>query len=455
MKSQSYFIALLIAAIFALHGCGGGPATTPTGTLPKNTAKQTLTIAWADWAPARALEAMAKEWGNANNVDVKMDLSPSWNEYPKRVFDDFAAKKAPYDIVVGDSQWIGKGATEGHYLELTDWIRKELPVDEIEPAAMQAFCEYPVGSGKYFAAPCEIDACAFAYRKDLFEDPKEQEAFKVKYKRELAPPKTWMELRDIAEFFTRPQEKLYGLSLFTDSGGYDAVTMGFQQMMWAWGASYCDPATFKVEGVLNSKEGVEALQFYIDLCKFVPPGATNTYHKESLEAHTSGTVAMAMNYFGIMPVLLDPKTNKYVDKTGFFPIPAGPSGKAYASLGGQGMSIMKYPAPEKQMLAKKFIKWFQETETQKKWASHPGCFTANRKAMQDPAFLKAAPFNAAFRDSLELLRDFYNIPEFNELLIPCQTHWHAALIGKMTAKEAMDAVAKEHTEILKKAGAQQ
>jgi multiple sugar transport system substrate-binding protein len=441
--------------MLGITGCGDGSTTTTAVTPIKAPVKQTLSIAWADWAPAKALGEMAQEWGKANNVDIKMDLSPSWSEFPGRVFADFAAKKATYDIIVGDSQWIGKGATEGHYLELTDWIRKELPVDEIEPAALQAFCEYPTGSAKYFAAPCEIDACGFAYRKDLFEDEKEKEAFKAKYKRELAPPKTWLELRNIAEFFTRPQEKLYGLSLFTDSGGYDAVTMGFQQVMWAWGASYCDPITFKVDGVLNSKEGVDALQFYVDLCKFVPPGATNTYHKESIEAMNSGTVAMAMNYYGLMPALVDPKTNKYAEKTGFFPVPAGPTGKAYVSLGGQGMSIMKYSSPDKQMLAKKFIKWFQQTANQKKWASYAGCFTANRKVMQDPAFLKAAPFNPAFRDSLELLRDFYNIPEFNELLIPCQKYWNAALTGKMTAKEAMDAVAKEHTEILKKAGAQQ
>src|SRR4029079_2555814 len=120
-------------------------------------------------------------------------------------------------------------------------------------------------SGKYYAAPCEIDAGGFAYRKDLFEDPKEQAAFKEKYKRELKVPETWQQLKDIAEFFQRPEQKLYGVTMFTDPDGYDAVTMGFQQIMWSWGGRYCDENTFKVEGVLNSPESIQGLEFFRDL----------------------------------------------------------------------------------------------------------------------------------------------------------------------------------------------
>ena len=42
----------------------------------------------------------------------------------------------------------------------------------------------------------------YLYRKDLFDDPKVQEAFKAKYGRDLAPAKTHEQYREIAEFFT-------------------------------------------------------------------------------------------------------------------------------------------------------------------------------------------------------------------------------------------------------------
>jgi len=450
--TQRIPVRLVIAlSILAMAGCGD--AAKP-GALPGPGAvagKQTLSITWAQWAPAEVLKSMADDWGKANNVDVELSLFP-WTEYQPKMYAEFAAETPKYDIVIGDSQWIGKCASEGHYLEITEWLTKEVPnVNEIESAALKAYCEYPLGSGRFYAAPCEIDGCGFAYRKDLFEDPKEKEAFKAKYNRELAVPQTWSDLKDLAEFFQRPDQKFYGIALFTDSGQYDAVTMGMMQVMWAWGGKFCDP-NFNVEGVLNSKEGVEALQFYMDLAKSSPPDGGMYYHDQCKAALSSGRVAIAMSFYALMPPLLDEKTNPLAKKTGFFAVPAGPKGR-YISLGGQGISILRKSPPEKQELAKKFIRWFLETENQKRWGSHPGCFSANRKAGEDPIVRNAAPFNPAFMDSLEFLRDFYNTPEFGELLASCQKHWNAAVVGKLTAKEAMDLVAKEHTEILKKSGA--
>ncbi len=35
----------------------------------------------------------------------------------------WAAKSDTYDMVVGDSQWTGQGATQGHYVDLTDFMK--------------------------------------------------------------------------------------------------------------------------------------------------------------------------------------------------------------------------------------------------------------------------------------------------------------------------------------------
>ena len=45
------------------------------------------------------------------------------------------------------------------------------------------------------------DANAWFYRKDWFAREDLQKEFKAKYGRDLAPPKTQLELKDIAEFF--------------------------------------------------------------------------------------------------------------------------------------------------------------------------------------------------------------------------------------------------------------
>jgi multiple sugar transport system substrate-binding protein len=51
------------------------------------------------------------------------------------------------------------------------------------------------------------------------------------------------------------------------------------------------------------------------------------------------------------------------------------------------------------------------------------------------------------------VKDFYNIPEYGQLLTPAQAALSNFIVGgKGTAKEAMDAIAAEHTKVLTDAG---
>ena len=100
----------------------------------------------------------------------------------------WAAKSDTYDMVVGDSQWIGQGATQGHYVDLTEFMTSNGIDKTVTAATLKYYGEYPVGSGTYWAYPTEGDAVGWAYRKDLFEDPKEMADFKAKYGYDLKPP---------------------------------------------------------------------------------------------------------------------------------------------------------------------------------------------------------------------------------------------------------------------------
>ncbi len=95
----------------------------------------------------------------------------------------------------------------GHYVDLTDFFNEHKLDEVMAPATVKYYSEYPCNSGKYWSIPAEGDAVGWSYRKDWFEDPKEMEAFKAKYGYDLALPKTWAEMRDIAEFFHRPDQE--------------------------------------------------------------------------------------------------------------------------------------------------------------------------------------------------------------------------------------------------------
>ena len=55
--------------------------------------------------------------------------------------------------------------------------------------------------GRWMALTIDGDLHMGAYRRDLFGDPANRQAFQARYGRPLQPPRTWGEYRDIAAFF--------------------------------------------------------------------------------------------------------------------------------------------------------------------------------------------------------------------------------------------------------------
>lgn len=465
-----YLIALLLVLTLGLAACGGGanegddtdedttdsgeeqPAATEEGSSEEETSGVSeLNILWAQWDPADYLQQIGNMYEEETGIKVNIIQEP-WGSFGDRFFTEMAAQGDAWDMVIGDSQWLGQGATQGHYLELTDFMNSTGIADTVTPATLTYYGEYPTGSGQYWAFPTEGDADGWAYRKDLFENPDEMAAFQEEYGYELAPPETYEQLMDIAQFFTRPDEGLYGVGIYTQKD-YDALTMGVENTMFSWGASWQDENN-NVIGVVNSPEAIAAVEFYRQLYECCQaPGLSNAFFAETNDAFISGQAVMIMNYFAFFPALVNPATNPdHAANTGFFPNPAGPTGERGAALGGQGISVISYISEERQEASKAFIEWFAQEETQAEWARLGG-YTCNINVLQTEEFLNAAPYNPAFAETMTFVKDFWNIPVFGELLEVTQRELSEYIVeGQGTAEEAMNAIAEEHDRILKEAG---
>ena len=413
-------------------------------------AQEELTIFWAEWDPSNYLQELANQYTAETGVVVTVQTTP-WPDFQTKAFAEFNAHGDAYDIVVGDSQWLGAGSVGGHYVDLTEFFAKHKLTESFAPATVQAYAEYPKGAGKYWAIPTEGDATGWAYRKDWFEDPAEKEAFKAKYGYDLDVPKTWAQMRDIAEFFQRPDQKRYGIAIYTDNA-YDALVMGFENALFSYGGDLGDYSSYKVEGIVNSPEAVAALESYKELYKFTPPNWGKTFFLENNQAITEGLAAMSMNYFAFFPALANKAANPYADVTGYFANPAGPGGKQHAALGGQGMSIVSYST--KQEEAYKFLEWFVREDVQKKWAELGG-YTCNAKVLESSEFRKATPYNEAFYQSMFMVKDFWAVPEYAELLTQINNRIYPFVVGgEGSAKDALDGLAQDWTATFKKYGRQ-
>jgi multiple sugar transport system substrate-binding protein len=340
--------------------------------------------------------------------------------------------------MIGDSQWLGTSATNGHYVKLNEFFDANgISIDDFLPATVYNYSTWPKGEPEYWALPAMGDALAWIYRKDWFERPEIQEAFQAEYGRALDVPKNWDELLDIAKFFQGREidgKTRYGVAIYTERGS-EGITMGVTSALYPWGFQYQDPENpYHMEGFVNSPEAVEALEFYKELFECcTPPGHTDAYMTTNLDAYKSGQVAMQMNWFAFFPgILKDPNVGG--DKSGFFVNP--PQNVEASVLGGQGISVVSYS--DKQDLALEYIKWFAQPEVQKKWWALGG-YSCHTAVLEDPGFPDTAPFAAQFLDAMSNVKDFWQEPAYAELLLAMQKRVHDYVVAdQATAQEALD-----------------
>ena len=418
---------------------------------PNAAGAEEITLCWAAWDPANALVELSKDFTAESGIEMKFEFVP-WPNFADRMLNELNSGGKLCDLMIGDSQWIGGGAENGHYVKLNDFFDNEgISMDDFAPATVYAYSTWPKGTPNYYALPAMGDANGWFYRKDWFSKPELQAEFKEKHGRELSPPKTWTELKEVAASFQEREidgKTVYGVSIFTERGS-EGITMGATSAMYPFNFKYeMTPGKYDMEGAVNSPDSVAGLEFYksvYDCC--TPPGYTDSYMQESLDAFKSGQVAMAMNWFAFFPGLYkDPEVGG--DKIGFF---VNPGQLVEAStLGGQGISVVSYSDKQEEALA--YIKWFAQPDVQKKWWSLGG-YSCHVAVLDDPSFPDSQPFAADFLLAMGGVKDFWQEPAYAELLLAMQKRLHDYVVADQgTAKEALDKLIEDWTEVFEDEG---
>ena len=207
------------------------------------------------------------------------------------------------------------------------------------------------------------------------------------------------------------------------------------------------PGAYDMEGAVNSPEAVAGLEAYKELYECcTPPGYSNSYMEEGLDAFRSGQVAMMMNWFAFMPgMAIDPEVG---DVTGYFVNPA--QNIAASTLGGQGISVVANTDNMEGALA--YIKWFAQEDVQKKWWALGG-YSCHVAVLNDPSFVDSQPFAGAFLEAMNQVQDFWQEPAYAQLLQAMQQRVHDYVVADQgTAQEALDLLVADWTEIFEDEG---
>ncbi|TJV21641.1 MAG: extracellular solute-binding protein, partial [Mesorhizobium sp.] len=147
--------------------------------------------------------------------------------------------------------------------------------------------------GKIWGFFDDGDMFALYYRKDIFEDPKMVEAYQAKFNAKLAPPKTWEEYAQIAQFITdQMAPNVYGAGHFRKAGSPGNQFDFLQQYRANGGKLFGDD----MKAGLVSDAGVKTLQNMIAANAASIPGNNELDAVSLWAAFLTGKVAMIYSW---------------------------------------------------------------------------------------------------------------------------------------------------------------
>lgn len=373
-------------------------------------AAEDLTFVWHAGSCADAIIDIAKDYPDksVNIVPALVPYAPEWHD---KIAAEFAIKGDGFDFAMWDRQSTAEFAGGGHAYSINKIFEQSdvLSPDLFEPASLARYGEYPDGSGQYWGLPVNQDSYGFMYRKDLFESADEKAAFEEKYGRDLTVPQTYQEAKEVAEFFTRLDEGLFG---WGQMGGrdYDFATTASNSFLWSFGGELWNPKTNQVKDYLNSPASVDGVQAYVDMFQYGPPGSQNWGWDDVNTAFQQGKLAMAMQWYYFNGLNANPSVNPNADNTGFGNLPGaiGRDGKfrRQFSVGGQGMGVNAYSGRIETLI--KFMEWYFQPEQQHRYSAV--CQTVLKSVRDTPEWQDLNRYNKHFAEGLRYTNDYWHLP---------------------------------------------
>lgn len=236
-------------------------------------------------------------------------------------------KRNLYDAYVNDSDLIGTHSRLQLAYNLTDFMAGEgkdvtSPTLDLNDFMGVQFTTGP--DGDLYQLPDQQFANLYWFRKDWFDRPDLQAAFKKKYGYDLGVPVNWSAYEDIAEFFSNDVKNIDGVQIYGHMDyGKRAPDLGWRMTdAWLsmagagskgepngipvdeWGirmeANSCNPVGASVSrgGAANGPAAVYAIRKWDEwLRAYAPPGAASYDFYQSLPALSQGNVAQQIFWY--------------------------------------------------------------------------------------------------------------------------------------------------------------
>ena len=244
--------------------------------------------------PTKSAPSVAQLLEKEGGVKLKFVLTTPENNDQKNL-QAISTRDGSFQIAQTQTNQNGDYRAAGFLRPLDDYVAKYRP-DWSDPVwgyagGRTTTALFNQFAGETVSVSCDGDYQVWVYRIDLFDNAKNQKDFRAKYGRDLEFPKTWEHHAQVAEFFTRPDQKLYGsVDLKSPFWGYVNWMMRYVSQGKP-NRQYFNQATARP--LINSPQGIKATREHLASMAWTYSNALSTAWPEQYAALGAGQAAMA------------------------------------------------------------------------------------------------------------------------------------------------------------------
>lgn len=293
-------------------------------------------------------------------------------------------------------------------------------------------------TGKLMGVPINPNIQMLYYRSDIYKE------------HGVSVPKTWAEFMQLCD-----KIKSGRTICIAQRGARQGIGYNFYPYLHSHGGSiFKDPAGGDYTVTINSPESLAALKFYLELAEKHGHRQTGSIGQaEMIQQFATGKAAHIIAVIAAWDQLDDPDKSIVSGKFDVAIIPTA-SDRHYTTLGHFVSTIPRNIPDERKQAAVEFLKWFQSFDAQREYAVRGGVPVRSdvltSELSKEPRYRWMAPLAENFNNAVI----WYDIPEVGEVVAVTELRWNQAVVGELSAEEALNQAAGEIHAIMQRAGYQ-
>ena len=361
-------------------------------------------------------------------VTVHNELLPSSTDQQHQFYAiNLEGGQAAFDLFAVDVIWVQEFARAG-------WIQR---LDQLVPVDRDRFFPAAIGAatfrGSLYAVPWYLDAGVLFYRRDLLE------------RYGLPPPSTWTALVDSTRTILEGEQDPRLKGFLWTGKQYEGLVCVALEFIWSHGGTLFEADSARSPEARSRAEA--ALEFMRALIvSGISPATVATADEETARHLFADGRAVFMRNWPYAWTLLQQKESPVRARVGLAPLPSVPGQPPAAALGGWLLAIpagARHPAE-----AAELLRYLVSPESQRRMAIELGYKPAYRDLYRDGGLLEVQPWLHDLYPVYEAARPRFVSPYYLMLSQVVQPELSAVIVGRKTAREALEAAHRQIRDIL-------